>query len=157
MRNRYPWRSNARFALLVLALSVLTCPGCVDYSTGSTEVAISGPYRGNSGTTRNPNLYLTNTYPKPARVTLFDDSGRAFSSCLLPGDSWFKIGIKGEDLVGSDKSGETVFSLPVSATSATTLRHDATGQEASPDQFTILLHVETGSRDTIIKIIVELP
>ena len=158
MRNRYPRHNKVTSAMLMLALSVLPSTGCIQYYSGpAMECSISGPIQDSDGTVRDPNLYLTHTYPKPAKVTLRDSTGRQLSSWLLSPHSRFKIGIAGEDLVGGDETGGNTFAVPVSATAATTVRHKPLMKKEPSNQFTVFLHVETDSQDTVFKMTVDLP
>jgi hypothetical protein len=121
------------------------------------ECGISGPTLDGNGKVLDPNLYLTYTYSKPGKVILWDNAGHELFSRLLTAPSQFKIGIEGKNLVVNAESGENLSRVPVSATQATTLRHEARAQEMSSRRFTVILHVQTGSRDTIFKMTVELP
>ena len=157
MESRHHEGNIAAWALLMSALSVLPCTGCYRSSTTTLECGVSGPTLDGNGKVLDPNLYLTYTYSEPGKVTLRDNGGHELLSRVLPAPSRFKIGIEGKNLVISAASGENLLRIPVSATPATTLRAESGAQDMSHGWFTILLHVQTGLRDTIFKMTMELP
>lgn len=155
MEIRDPWGHVAVWAMLLLALSALSCAGCYRCSTTQEECGISGPCLDGNGKVLDPNLYLTYTYSKPGKVILRDNAGHELFSRLLHAPSNFKIGIEGRNLVINAKSGENLLRVPVSATPETTLRHETKAQDMSAKWFSVLLHVQTGSHDTIFELTVE--
>ena len=138
--------------MLVLVLVTLSSTGCYQSSTTVTlECGISGPRTDANGKVLDPNLYLTYNNPKPGRVILSDDKGHVLLAQPLPTNSRLKIGIKGESLVITAKSGKNLLQVPVSAAQETTLRHEYAAAHMADKSFAVFLHVETGSRDTVFK------